>query len=300
MSLTLLATVLALALGHLAPGLAQAVRRHHWFAQWSGWLDAHQDDLTWWPRRGGIALALAPPVLLVLLLQWLLRDPLYGLGALAFGIGVLLHAWGPRDLDLDVRAVLEAGTPAERDAALATLADGGAVPTVQDPAALVQTVFRQALTRWFGVLLWFLLLGPAGAVLYRLAALAAAHRNLPAATAEGARTFAAWLDWPATQLVAAALALAADFDAVVGAWRQAGGLVPAAARAVLDATAVAGVRVDLADDVEDLVADGETPDEARAALGELPELRDAMSLVWRVLLIWLAVLALFVVAGWVS
>ncbi len=34
--------------------------------------------------------------------------------------------------------------------------------------------------------------------------------------------------------------------------------------------------------------------------GEVPELRDAMSLVWRSLLVWLAVLALFVIAGWVS
>ena len=32
-------------------------------------------------------------------------------------------------------------------------------------------------------------------------------------------------------------------------------------------------------------------------MGELPELRDAMSLVWRILLLWLAVMALFVVAG---
>ena len=34
--------------------------------------------------------------------------------------------------------------------------------------------------------------------------------------------------------------------------------------------------------------------------GELPELRDAMNLVWRVLVLWLAVIALFVIAGWVS
>ena len=32
----------------------------------------------------------------------------------------------------------------------------------------------------------------------------------------------------------------------------------------------------------------------------LPELRDAMSLVWRILLLWMAVLALFVIAGWVT
>ena len=32
----------------------------------------------------------------------------------------------------------------------------------------------------------------------------------------------------------------------------------------------------------------------------LLELRDAMSLVWRVLLLWLGVLALFVLAGWAT
>ncbi|MFT4179275.1 MAG: hypothetical protein QM612_07405 [Thermomonas sp.] len=32
----------------------------------------------------------------------------------------------------------------------------------------------------------------------------------------------------------------------------------------------------------------------------LPELRDAMNLAWRVLVLWLAVIALFVVAGWVG
>ena len=36
------------------------------------------------------------------------------------------------------------------------------------------------------------------------------------------------------------------------------------------------------------------------AFGELPELRDAMNLAWRILILWLAVLALFVLAGWVS
>jgi AmpE protein len=37
-----------------------------------------------------------------------------------------------------------------------------------------------------------------------------------------------------------------------------------------------------------------------APISGLPELRDAMSLVWRILLLWLALLALFVIAGWVS
>ena len=35
-------------------------------------------------------------------------------------------------------------------------------------------------------------------------------------------------------------------------------------------------------------------------LGPMPELREAMGLVWRALVLWLALLALFVIAGWVS
>jgi AmpE protein len=61
----------------------------------------------------------------------------------------------------------------------------------------------------------------------------------------------------------------------------------------LGAAARASVDCELAE--EDAYAiDG--PAQAPALL----ELRDAMSLVWRVLLLWLAVLALFVVAGFVN
>ena len=31
-----------------------------------------------------------------------------------------------------------------------------------------------------------------------------------------------------------------------------------------------------------------------------PELRDAMSVVWRMLLLWMALLALLIIAGWVG
>ena len=60
------------------------------------------------------------------------------------------------------------------------------------------------------------------------------------------------------------------------------------------------MREELADAAQDLVQDG--MDDAAAItveLGPLPELRDAMSLLWRCLMIWLLVLAVFVLAGWV-
>ena len=52
---------------------------------------------------------------------------------------------------------------------------------------------------------------------------------------------------------------------------------------------------ELAEEIEDYRSEGLVP-----VMGELVELRDAMSLVWRMLLLWLALLALLVIAGWVS
>ena len=84
---------------------------------------------------------------------------------------MLFYAWGPRDLDLDVDAIVNARDADARRAAAATLWPDGARRRI-DGGALVEAVFRNALRRWFGVLFWFLLLGPVGALLYRLTALA--------------------------------------------------------------------------------------------------------------------------------
>jgi AmpE protein len=92
-----------------------------------------------------------------------------------------------------------------------------------------------------------------------------------------------------------------DFDTVVGAWKENGGATLQFDAGFLAASARASVRTELADEAMDYADHGvAAPGVLVAAMGELPELRDAMSLVWRILLVWMAVLALFVVAGWVG
>nr|MBP6798175.1 hypothetical protein [Luteimonas sp.] len=171
---TLLAVVVALVLGHFAHELTAALRDHGWYRAWLRWLDARFPEDGFWRGRYGIALALVPVLLVVALLQFLLHGHLFGLPSLLLGVVVLFHAWGPRDLDRDADAVIAAGTGDARREAAAWLwpaARRGEART--DPAALVDAVFGAALRRWFGVLFWFLLLGAAGALLYRLVAIAA-------------------------------------------------------------------------------------------------------------------------------
>ena len=301
MSITLVAVVLALVLGHVAPSLVAAFRRHAWYDAWLRWLgEGGRGSAGFWGGRYGIALALVPVLLVVALLQWLLDGPLYGLPGLLFDIAVLFYCWGPRDLDLDVAAVLDAPDAVARRNAAARLGLVGDAAKLDGPA-LVEAVFRNALRRWFGVLFWFCVLGPFGALLYRASVLAAEcdDSQLAQETASGAKAWLAILEWPVSQLATLALALVGNFDSVMGAWRDEGafglhgGLLGTAARA--------SVRSEIAEEVADYTESGVPASTALAeAFGELPELRDAMSMVWRILVLWLAVIALFVIAGWVS
>lgn len=295
MALTLIAVVLALVLGHVAPVLI-GLRRYDWFIAWLRWLGRSLGGQSAWQGRFGLLLAAGLPVLAVFGLQWLLGDRLYGLPLFFFALAVLVYTWGPRDLDLDVDAVIEARDGDARRAAAESLFPEGGEPVLEGPS-LVEAVFRCALWRWFGVLFWFLLLGPAGALLYRLVSLSAqgeAQRVLPPAQGEAARLFVAILNWPVAHLMTFGLALAANFDGVLAAWRDwhaNGGL--RLDTGFLGAAARASVVCELAE--EDAYAiDG--PAQAPALL----ELRDAMSLVWRVMLLWLGVLAIFVIAGFVN
>lgn len=315
MAVTLIAVVAALVIGHLAPAFASAVRHYDWYGRWLDWLDAQFSGEGAWRGRWGIVLALVPALLVVGLFQIALDAPLWGIAGLVFAVAVLFYAWGPRDLDVDVDAIVDAPNHGARREAVARLWPDGTTPAVEgglpSSSALVTAVFHNALRRWFGVLFWFLLLGPFGAMLYRLTALACEgplSRKVPGETGQGARTLLALLEWPVAQLMTLALALVGNFDAVLGAWRENGGATLSLDHRFLEAAARASVRTELAEEAADYASEYESGLGEPAAvsapvpgvLQDLPELRDAMSLVWRILLVWLAVLALFVVAGFVA
>jgi len=291
MSTTLVAVLATLLVGHFARPL-QALRQYDWFVGLIGALAGPAET----PRPGLLGIALALPLLPLALLQWLWWDWAWGLPSLLLGMLVLFYAWGPRDLDLDVEDVVDAGDPVARQAAAQHLFPLEGEP-VCEGGPLVEAVFRCALWRWFGPLFWFAVLGPVGALGYRLVALAAqgeARRRLGERQGGQAATLLGLLDWPVAQLMTLTLALAADFDAVIQAWRQwhaDGGLRLGLGH--LEAAARASVAIELAEDAADA---GDGPAQAPALL----ELRDAMSLVWRILVVWLGLLALFVVAGFVG
>lgn len=285
MAIKLVAILLVLVLCRFLPD-AVRLRNFSWWQAWVERVAASSPD-------AALVVCVVVPVLVCALLQWALHGVLFGLSAFLFAAAMLFYCWGPRDLELDVETIEKAPDSERRTvAAQALRAEGQTTELPFEAQALVAATFEAALKRWFGVLFWFVVLGPAGALLYRLLQMSIFTPVLAErAGAAQARRVATLLDWLPAHFVALALAVASNFDAVFKTWRD-----WHAARAdrfelnpgFLDAIARASVDADVADD-------GYAED---AAHNPLIALGDAMVLVRRVLVVWLTIVALIVLGGW--
>ena len=292
MAKTLLAIVLVLAISRALPDLARLRDfswLHIWLARWRG--DGNE------PAR---PVLLLPALVFVLcaLIQSALDHVLFGLPLFAFAAIVLFFCLGPRELDADIDAILKAPDRDQRLAAAQALrVDSADPPLPLEAAPLVESAFASALARWFGVLFWFVVLGPAGALGYRMIQLiarsAAFAGTLDASQHALVERTLRILDWAPAHLIALTLALVSDFDKVLHTWRDwhaahggyftlDPGFLGALARSGVDADVIAGDGY--ATDVND----------------PLNELADARRALHRILVAWLAVLALLVLAGWVN
>lgn len=283
MATKLVAILLVLLICRGLPDLAR-LRDFSW---WRAWLD----KLGTPSAATALALGIGVPVLVCAFVQYALHSILFGLVAVAFAVIVLYLCWGPRDLERDVETIDKAPDSTQRLAAAQALRPDGQMDALPFEAeALVAAAFGAALKRWFGVLFWFVLLGPAGALLYRLTQMLSCIPEL--AERPIAQRAAAILDWAPAHLMALALALASNFDAVFTTWRDYHHAHPQGYASLdlgfLDAIARASVAAD--------VAAGDS--HARDMTTPLVALDDALVLVRRVLVVWLTLIALIVLAGW--
>ncbi len=292
MTYLLLAVIVVLVLSHFAPDLTR-LRRYDWFVDWLAWLSERLGAGNWHSPYA-LLLALGLPLAAISVLQVALMEPLNGVLGLAFAIAVLFYAWGPRDLDHDIEAIA-GSAPVEQGAVAARRLHG---PEPLTRAAAVALAGRAAQRRWFGPLFWFVILGPLGAMLYRLAQLAAEEdiEVLPPAQREAAQRLLAIVDWPVAHLMTLGMAIATDFDAVAETWRNRRQIVGGWFQfdpALVPVAMIAAVKSDLEADEADVEAEGlERVDIADRG----PVLREAQTVIWRVLVVWLAVMALVALA----
>ena len=287
--MTLIAILASLVLERLLDHV-QDLRRYERYQDYVEWMRQRLRGDPWDGRLGVLAL-LTPVLLIVALLQAAFDDMLFGLPSLLFAIAVLVFCLGPRDLGHELAQYRTAYSAGDEEGALRA-ARGllGYEPPEQPDAqarAVTEAVLTQANVRIFGVVFWFAVLGPLGAVLYR--SVCELRRHTLADNDEfawAARQLAAILDWVPARLAAFGYALSGHFEGAVLRWREAAAAAEhwlVSSEPVLAAAGFGALNLD------DGSADGATWNHA---------LQSAMSLVWRTLVLWVVVIALLTLAGW--
>ena len=290
--MTIIEILLALGLCHFIRELGR-FRKREWLTTWVDFSNDAFGKLPLWQDALGFLVIIAVPLLVLLLINHLLESVFGSTGSFLLALVVLIYSFGPRDLDTDVAEIVEAEDDEQRGTAMErVLRKPVPEDTDEARAAAVESVFREALRRWFGVIFWFAVLGIIGAFLYRVVDwLVNENHNL---TDDQKGLFTRLLqimDWPAAQLMTLSLAIATDFDSVLTAWKRYhddqghglfegnNGFLLAAARSIVLTGHAA--RDGYADQIE----------------GPMICLQQAMDLVWRILGVWLTVLAVLLLIG---
>lgn len=287
--MTLIAILASLVLERLLDHV-QDLRRYERYQDYVEWMRQRLRGDPW-DGRVGVLVLLAPVVGMVALLQAAFDGLLFGLPALLFAIAVLVFCLGPRDLGHELAQYRAAYGMGDEEGALRAARGllGYEAPEAPDEQARAVTaaVLTQANVRIFGVLFWFAVLGPLGAVLYR--AVSELRRHTLADNDEfawAARQLAAILDWVPARLTAFGYALSGHFEGAVLRWREA---AVSADHWLLSSEPVLAAAGFGALNIEDEVHDS-------GSWNHL--LQSAMSLVWRTLVLWVVVIALLTLAGW--
>ena len=158
----------------------------------------------------------------------------------------------------------------------------------------------------FGVLAWFVILsplGPAGAILYRLASILD-HKWGGMDVEEfgefgrfSARIFEL-LDWIPVRLSAISFAVVGDFEDAVYCWRSQAASWMQKTQGILLASGAGALGIKLGDPIH---RNGTLEFRPELGLGDDADpdyMQSAVSLIWRTLVLWLVVLLLFHLAKW--
>lgn len=245
------------------------------------------------------------PAVLTALVHWALLFWLGWIAAVIWNVAILYLTLGFRQFShhfTDIRDALEAG---DEDAARGLLAQWMQIDAADLPRSdIVRQVIAHSVLNAhrcvFGVFAWYSLLsglglGPAGAVMYRMAGFFSSLAKRPASPqalllSPALRDYVAvwWhrVDWIPARLTAMGFAFVGSFEDAIDRWRKFEAAVPGDNDGIVLAATAGAVHIGLTElDLQNA-----------APAPRLGHLRAIVGLVWRAVVMWMVILALLSLA----
>jgi membrane protein required for beta-lactamase induction len=264
-------------------------RKPEWFIALTQWCRSKTSSFA----TGSMSLLVCLiPVLLVI---GILYASLWPIFSFLFGIIVLVFSFGPRDLLKQSDAFIEACERGDKEAAALYTAEMLGTSNPPEEGTVIRTttkaVLVQANERFFAVLFWFMVLGPVGAALFRMTCVL--HDQGKMAEEDPDEFYAAVyrlrhiLNWVPARLTIISYALSGSFVDALSSWRS-----------YHDKEAQQWP--DHNDGIIAYSGTGALQLEDEAAVDpqdETEEVKTAVSLALRALIIWVSVIAVMTIVG---
>lgn len=226
---------------------------------------------------------LALPVFVLLSIQILLYDFLFNIPGFIFGVLIFIYCLGPACLSSDIEAYIHARTIGDEDEALhyaGTITESAASTSPDNQVNdVTRAILYVANERIFATIFWFIILGPFGAMLYRLISELSKqieYNDL----AEFSEFIHAIMAWIPARMLAAGYALTGNFDGAYHAYRD---------RAYASDIAQSNHEV--------LVATGLGAMRNLEMETEIASVHAAQALVMRAVIVWIGILAVMTLGG---
>lgn len=287
--MTLIIILIGLAIEHFV-GVADEIRRFAWFERYVNWLEIRCGGYPFWNSAAGVIFTMAGPLLLVALVTCGLTKMFYPL-SLLFALAVFIYSLGPEYLNPQLDDLIDA-LDNEDETRIQELLSEFSVKqdSLQPDQKLIENILLQANERIFGILFWFLVLGPFGAILYRTSCILwKRQKGIHGNYSEAAGDLYNILNWPTARLMALGNALMGNMVDAIEAWREAEQQSLSVNEKVICATGLGALNFQHPDYEEELITDT-----------RIYWLRSLQSLLNRNLVTWLTVLALMTLPGWLS
>lgn len=289
--MSLIAILLSLLVERFLGSMAE-LRQFGWFHRYCRLLANRLRGRPYLNGPAAVLLLLAPPLLLTGAIDYYLGQ-FWFLLALAFAVLVLLLSFGPCDLEAEVEAFIDARERNDEESAIwhASELIGDEIPkhSAQLTRRIMESTLGEANERLLAVVFWFVLLGPAGALLYRLSQqLMVVERDSEDDFADAAMRLHHLLAWLPARFCVLAYALAGSFVETIQAWRNEPSRWPESTRHILIAAGFGALRFE----PEELEEDN--PEQ------HIEMVNETLSLVRRAVLVFISAIALFTLAGWMA
>lgn len=265
--------------------ILENLRNFSWFDDYTRWILKTLPGLAS-QNQSSILILLLPVMAVVMTLQIWFDGRLFGLIDLLFGMALLAFSLGPKDLNRQIDRYLTAKENGDEEAAnteaTAILQKEPATDPDQQVVEVMRGVLHESNDRFFAVIFWFVVLGPFGALLYRLTSHTMRTSGNPT-LANAARQFQAVLAWAPAHLASMGYALTGNYEGAKHEFSH-------------------------KDKQEDLttanyytlITAGQGALKDCSPGDETACIRSARALVLRTLVVWLAFIAVLTLMGWTS